>query len=176
MIVATAVIVRQAYKHGNCLNGKHPRQFSGGKVRYKPQNTEKVIVSSYSQFLYKTNRPSTTYGTTGTTTENTVSDNEGGIGSRLQHLQPWHWGQQACNSKIWKVLLHQVLFRIHKRMQVTFTSSCNQHMQQEQNENGFDALCHIAYSPHHKSKAGQIGLFIALTFHMTLETVAAMFR
>jgi hypothetical protein len=163
----------QVYEHGNRLNSKHPRRFSGGNVRQEPQNSEKAIVSSYSQLFYKTNRPSTCYGATGTTNSSTVGNDEAGISSRVQCTSALAVGPASLQQPDLESSSVMSAIQISQWMQDTFTSSCKYHMQQEQNETGFNVLCHTEYSPpYHKSRAGHVGLLIALTFQATLETVA----
>jgi zinc transporter ZupT len=63
---------------------------------------------------------------------------------------------------------------LSQRRRDTIMSSHHYLAQHEQNEGShLDILCHTNYSPPcPQSRAGHIGLFIALTFHATLEGVA----
>jgi hypothetical protein len=163
----------QVYGHGNRLNGKHPRRFSGGNLRHNPQNSEKAIASSYSQLLYKTNRPSTSYGAIQTTISNNGGDNEGGISSRVQCTSALAGGPASLQQPDLESSSAMSATEISQPRKDMFTSSCNQHIQQEHDKTGFDVLCHTTYSPpYRKSRAGHVGLLVALTFHATLETVA----
>lgn len=164
-------------QHGNRLNSKHPRRFSGGSMSLEPQDGEMAIVSSSSQLLFKSNKPPTSYGSVSTTERNIV-DIERDIGSshkdsgvqrtlssagRPANLRQLNLGSSSTHSVI----------QISQRRQDALTSSHHNYSQQEQYDTDFAVLCHTKYSPAYpKSRAGHISLFIALTFHSILEGAA----
>jgi zinc transporter ZupT len=166
-----------AVQYGNRLNSKHPRRFSGGSMSPEPQDGDKAKVSSYSQLLNKNDKPSTSYGSISTTERNIV-DVERDVGSsheddRLQRTstsagRPANLKQlNLASSSTYSVI------QIPQRRRDAMTSLHCSHTQQEQYVTDFDMLCHTNYSPPcPKSRAGYIGLFIALTIHSMLEGAA----
>lgn len=160
--------------YGNRLNSKHPRRFSGGSVTTEPQDGGRAVVSSYAQSLCKNDRPSTSYGSMSTTERNIV-DAECGI--RFSHKSDGM--QQTSASADLKQIdltsssVYNAIY-LSQRRRDTIMSSHHFLAQQEQNEETeLNILCHTNYSPPcPQSRAGHIGLFIALTFHVTLEGVA----
>jgi zinc transporter ZupT len=157
--------------YGNCLDSKHPRRFSGGSVRIGPQDGGRPITS---QSHCKNDRPSTSYGSMSTTERNTV-DAESGVhsshkGDDMQQTSPRADFRQR--DLISSSPYNAISFSL--RRQNTFMTSHRYLAQQEENgENDLNVLCHTNYSPPcSQTRAGQTGLFIALTFHATLEGVA----
>jgi zinc transporter ZupT len=149
------------FHYGNRLNSNHPRRFSGGSVRTGPQDGGRPITP---QSHCKNDGPSTSYGSMSTTERNMV-DAETGV----QTSPRADFGQRDLISSS---AYHAISFS--QRRQDTIMTSHRYLAQQEQNEgNDLNVLCHTNYSPPcSQTRAGQIGLFIALTFHVTLEGVA----
>jgi zinc transporter ZupT len=153
---------------GNRLNSKHPRRFSGGSVTTEPQDGGRAVVSSYAQSLCKNVRPSTSYGSMSTTERNIV-DVECGI-----HFSHKSDGMQQTSASADLRRIDLTSSYLSQRRRDTIMSSHHSLAQQEQNEEtDLNILCHTNYSPPcPQSRAAHIGLFIALTFHATLEGVA----
>jgi zinc transporter ZupT len=157
--------------YGNCINSKHPRRFSGGNVRTEPQGGGRMVVS---QSVCKNDRPSTSYGSMSTTERNTV-DAESGIPSsnKSDGMQQTSVPADVRQRDETISSIYNTIY-FSQRRRDAIMSGHRYLVQQEQNEGtDHNVLCHTNYSPPcPQSRAGQIGLFVALTFHATLEGVA----
>jgi zinc transporter ZupT len=157
--------------YGNRLNSKHPRRFSGGSVRTEPQDGGRVVTS---QSLCKNNRPSTSYGSMSTTEKKTV-DAESGIhsGQKSNGMQETSASADLRRTDLISSSAFNAIYFPQRRRNTIIPSHRFLARQEQNEETDLNVLCHTNYSPPcSQSIAGQIGLFMALTFHATLEGVA----
>lgn len=160
--------------YGNRLNSNHPRRFSGGSVTTEPQGAGRAVVSSCAQSLCKNDRPSTSYGSMSTTERNIVDAEYGfHVSHKSNGMQRTSASADLRQTDLMGSSVYNAIY-LSQRRRDTIMSTHNFLAQQEQSYGtDLNILCHIKYSPPcPQSRAGHIGLFIALTFHATLEGVA----
>ncbi|XP_021941815.1 uncharacterized protein LOC110840845 isoform X2 [Zootermopsis nevadensis] len=165
------------FQYGNRLNSKHPRRFSGGRKSFEPTGGEKAKVSIYRQLLNKSDKPSTSYGSISTTEDNNVDVQKDTVSSLKDDIVQRNLISAGRPADLRQLDVassstHSVV-QISQRRQDAVTSFHHNQAPQEQYETDFNTLCHNNYSPPFaKSRAGHIGLFIALTIHSMLQSAA----